>query len=161
MAGIFVLLFILFFLLGGIIVADLGYISYTTRCGDTPLGECLKATPTPTPNPETTVTAVGSFSAKGYGVSITMNVPLSGGAVSGTFTGDCQGTIRGTFDGNNNGVVSGSAHGSCNPFVIPIPVSATFTGKVDQDTKTIPISGEGVAAGVSGSGSLVLTFVGK
>jgi hypothetical protein len=157
-AGIFVMFLVLLFIIAGIIGLDFGYIGYITRCGDTPLGECLKATPTPTPNPETSVVAVGTFSAKGYGVTITMNVPLEGGPVSGSFSGDCQGNISGSYDGNDNGIISGEAYGSCNPFKVPLPASATFAGNANKTSKTIDISGQGTAVGVSGNGSLTLTF---
>lgn len=157
-AGIFVMFLVLLIIIAGIIGLDLGYIGYITRCGDVPIGECLKATPTPTPNPETSVVAVGTFSAKGYGVTITMNVPLEGGAVSGSFSGDCQGKVSGTYNGHDNGIISGKAYGSCNPFSLPVPASATFTGNVNKSGETIDISGQGSAAGFSGSGSLTLTF---
>ncbi len=157
-ATIFLILLILILFLGGIIGADLGYISYTTRCGDTPIGECLQATPTPTPDPEMTVTAVGNFSKKSYNVTITMNIPLEGGVVAGNFDGDCAGTINGNFDGNDKGTISGKAYGSCNPFGLPVPASATFTGTVNKQGKLVPITGQGSAAGFSGSGSLTLTF---
>jgi hypothetical protein len=158
-AGIFVILFIFLLLTGGLIGLDLGYIYYNTHCEDADVIECFTSPPepSPTPNPETIVTATGSFEAKGYGVTLVMNVPLESGTISGSFDGDCQGVINGTYDDQSE-AVSGTATGSCNPFVVPVPASATFTGTVDKTAKIIPINGTGSAAGFSGSGSITLRY---
>ena len=152
LAGILLLLLILFVLIGSFVAFDFGYVAYQ---------EQKNIYPTPSPFPgqvQTPVVAHGSFNKGKYNVDITMNFNLEGGAVSGSFSGDCSGNISGTYDGKDGGVISGTAVGSCDPLIVPIPASATFSGTVSRQQKNIPITGTGSAAGVSGSGSLVLTF---
>ena len=148
---------LLFFLIVLIIIGagigiDFVYIAYTEK---------QNTYPTPTASPEQTntpITAQGTFSKSKYNVVVTLNFNLEGGAVFGKFSGDCSGNISGNYDGKDGGIISGTAVGSCNPFLVPIPASATFTGTVSHQQKSIPITGSGTAVGVSGSGSLVLTF---
>jgi len=163
-AGIFFLIIILALLLG----LDFGYVYFLEKCGDTPIGTCLSADVTdefqksvsaPTPTPALPpITAVGSLIVKNYSVSITLNFPSEGGPVTGKVTGDCSASVTGEYSGGDNGTISGQVFGSCSPFFVPIPAKATFSGTVDQGQKIVPISGTGSAAGISGSGSLTLTF---
>ena len=163
-AGIFFLFIFLLLLLG----IDLGYVYFLEKCGDTPIGTCLaddvtdeikKTTSDLTPTPVLTpVTAVGSFSVKNYSVSVSLNFPLEGGPVTGKVSGDCSASVTGQYSGGDNGAITGQVFGSCSPFFIPVPAKATFSGTVNQNQKIVPISGTGSAAGISGSGSLTLTF---
>lgn len=109
--------------------------------------------------PKGAVTATGVIAGKYAGenrsVTVTMAFPLEGGAVSGSFSGDCDGSIKGSYAGGNGGAISGSGAGSC-AFVIP--ASGTFSGTVNQTSKTVSVSGKGKAAGFSGEGSLTLTY---
>ena len=151
-SAIGILFLIIFILVGGFIAFDFGYISYTEK---------QNIYPTPTPFPGQTQTlqvARGSFSKDKYNVNLTLNFALEGGAVTGEFSGDCSGKITGTYDGKDGGIISGKAFGSCSPLLVPIPASATFTGTVSHQQKNIPITGTGTAVGISGTGSLVLTF---
>jgi hypothetical protein len=147
---------------------DFGYVYFLEKCGDTPIGTCLAndvtneiqntasdITPTSSLTP---ITAVGSFNVKNYSVSISLNFPLEGGPVTGKVTGDCSASVSGQYSGGDNGTISGQVFGSCSPFFIPVPAKATFSGTVDQLQKIVPISGTGSVAGISGSGSLTLTF---
>jgi hypothetical protein len=162
--GIFFLFIFLLLLLG----ADFGYVYFLEKCGDTPIGTCLsddvtdefqKSISAPTPTPILPpITAVGSFTVKKYTVYVTLNFPSQGGPVTGKVTGSCSASVTGEYSGGNNGEISGQVFGSCSPFFVPIPAKATFFGTVDQEQKIVPISGTGSAAGISGSGSLTLTF---
>jgi hypothetical protein len=163
-AAIMVLLFIFIFL-GLLVGIDYGYVYYLNHCGDTPINTCFTDSPkkpkeqSPKPNGEKTpITAIGNFSYKNYTVTISMTFPLEGGAVSGDVKGDCSGTVRGAYKGGDNGIISGNIFGSCTVFLVPIPAKASFSGKVNQQQKTIPIEGNGGAAGFSGSGSIILTY---
>lgn len=146
------LLFIIFLLLGGFIFADFAYIANQEQ-------KNIYPTPTPVPNQVITpVTALGTFSKGKYNVKVVLNFNLEGGVVSGEFSGDCSGSISGNYNGQDNGVISGKAVGSCDPFFVPVPASASFSGTVNRQQKNISITGTGTAVGVSGSGTLVLTF---
>ncbi len=151
-SNILLTLIILLILIGGFIFADFAYIANQEQ-------KNIYPTPTPVPNQVITpVTARGTFSKGKYNVKVVLNFNLEGGVVSGEFSGDCSGTISGNYDGQDNGVISGKAVGSCNPFFVPVPASANFSGIVNQQQKNITITGTGTAVGVSGSGTLVLTF---
>jgi hypothetical protein len=162
MAPVVLILLIFIFLIGLILGIDYGYIFYLEKCGDTPVAECInkkdKAADADTVQKQTVVTAKGSVSKGNYSALITLTFPLEGGGVSGEVAGDCNGTITGTYKGGDNGTINGNVFGSCSPFFVPIPAKATFSGTVNQQTKTIPISGGGSAAGFSGSGSTTLTY---
>lgn len=148
-SGLFLFLIILLILVGAFAAFDFGYISYQER-------QNIFPTPTLTPDQvQTPVIAHGTFTKGDYSVNLTLNFNLEGGPVSGQFSGDCKGNISGSYD---NGVINGKAVGSCNPFLVPIPASANFSGTVNQEQKIIPINGSGSAAGFSGSGSLTLSF---
>jgi len=110
------------------------------------------------PEPEGAATATGIYSFKGYSVNMTLNIPLEGGAVTGSVSGTCDGKIKGTFDGKNNGAISGKMSGTCDPFFVNIPASATFGGIVNKDGKVVPISFDGKATGYSHSGSMSLSY---
>ncbi|MDD4785499.1 MAG: hypothetical protein PHH12_03560, partial [Candidatus Shapirobacteria bacterium] len=132
--------------------ADFAYIDYQEK-------QNIYPTPTPEPNQVITpVTARGTFSKSKYNVNVVLNFNLEGGVISGEFSGDCSGSISGNYDGQDHGTITGKAVGSCDPFLVPIPASANFSGTVSQQTKNVSINGTGSAMGVSGSGSLVLTF---
>jgi hypothetical protein len=151
-AGILLLFIILLILIGGGIFADYSYIANQEK---------QNIYPTPTPyqgQVQTPVVAKGSFSKDKYNVDIILNFNLEGGMVSGEFSGDCSGNISGNYDGKDRGLITGKAVGSCDPLLVPIPASADFSGTVSHQTKNVSITGTGSAMGVSGSGSLVLTF---
>ncbi len=105
---------------------------------------------------EGAVTATGVYSYKGYDVTITMNIPLSGGKVTGTVSGTCDGTVSGTFGGS--GPISGTLSGACDPFFVNIPAGATFNGSVNKAGKTVPISFAGKGGGITHDGSMTLTY---
>lgn len=151
-SSILLIFIILLLLVGGVVFADFTYIANQEQ-------KNIYPTPTPAPNQVITpVTARGTFSKGKYNVNVVLNFNLEGGVVSGEFSGDCSGNISGNYDGKDNSVISGKAVGSCDPFLVPVPASANFSGTVNQQQKNISITGTGTAIGVSGSGSLILTF---
>ncbi|MDD4938418.1 MAG: hypothetical protein PHX34_05455 [Candidatus Shapirobacteria bacterium] len=151
-SSILLIFIILFLLIGGFIAADFAYIDNQKK-------QNIYPTPTPAPNQVITpVTAHGTFSKDKYTVNVVLNFNLEGGVVSGEFSGDCSGSISGNYDGQDYGVITGKAVGSCDPFLVPIPASANFSGTVSHQQKSVSISGTGSAVGVSGSGSLFLIF---
>ena len=135
-AAIAILLFFLI-LMGALVGMDYGYIFLSEKCGDTPIGECFSpATPTPVPGitgnagnspiaptqipaKKTVVTAKGSFSYKDYSSDVTLDIPLEGGEVTGSFSGDCSGRIRGSFTGGSDGKISGKAFGNLQAIMEP------------------------------------------
>lgn len=104
------------------------------------------------------VTASGPYTYQGYSVTVTAEIPLSGGPVSGLISGTCTGNLNGTFDGKDNGGITGTINGVCNPFFFNVPASATFNGTVNKDSKAVPISFTGKGAGFSHDGSMVLAY---
>ncbi len=158
----FGILFVIILIIILIFMFDMGFILFGA-CGDSDdmLG-CIVGMltePEEEPAPEGSVTATGVISGE-YGgevrsVTVNMTFPLEGGAVTGNFSGDCDGTIKGTFAGDSGGVISGTGKGSC-AFVMP--ASGSFSGSVNTSAKTVPIHGSGSAAGFSGEGDLTLTY---
>ncbi len=108
--------------------------------------------------PQGTVTATGvlsgEFKGENHSVTVSLHIPLEGGAVTGNFSGDCDGSIKGTYV-RESSAISGSGNGSC-AFIIP--ASGIFSGSVNREAKSVHVSGEGSAAGFSKSGSVVLTY---
>lgn len=135
---------------------------YSVNCQGMSVSDCIiYKEPTPYPsedNNHTTVQATGPYSYEGHSISMSINIPLQGGKVTGTVSGDCTGKVTGSYDGNNNGVISGNINGYCEVTVIPVPAKATFQGTVNKESKTVPISFEGNAAGFTHSGSLSLSY---
>jgi hypothetical protein len=158
--GILVLVIMLIFLL---IIFDEWFILGTACGGSNDIMECalniLTDSSSEQPPAQGSVTATGvisgEFAGEQHSVTVHMTFPLEGGAVTGNFSGDCEGTLSGTFAGGSGGAISGSGRGSC-AFVIP--ASGTFSGSVNTSGKTVNVAGTGSAGGQSGSGSLVLTY---
>ena len=161
-SGLLILLLILVILIGGLIGADYGYVYYLEECGDEPVKECFldKDDKEKEAGEEELemVTATGGLSENGYSASIALTFPLEGGNVTGSVSGDCSGKVEGTYSGGDGGSISGKIFGSCSPFFLPIPAKGTFSGTVNQESKTVPITGSGSAAGFSGSRSITLTY---
>ena len=152
--GIVGLLIYLFIFMAIFLGIDVAYIFYSQRCFDTPVFECFKDFA----KDEESINAVvakGSFNYNKYDVTLTLTIPLDGGKVTGSFDGSCDGTIQGNYDGEEGGVITGKAKGSCG---LVIPASGSFSGTVSQTSKSVPISGTGTVAGVSGEGSLSLSY---
>jgi len=159
-AGLLILLLIIVILFGALLGADYGYVYYLEECGDEPVKECFLDSDDKEEEEVKgeVVTAAGGLSEKGYSASITLTFPLEGGNVSGSVSGDCSGRVEGIYDGSDGGSISGKIFGSCSPFFVPIPAKGTFTGVVNKDSKTVPITGTGSAAGFSGSRSITLSY---
>ena len=135
--------------------AALGY--YLQHCQDSDFFECM-LNRLEEEEPEGAVVATGVYSYKGYSVTVTANIPLEGGAVTGSVSGTCDGTLKGNFDGANNGVFSGKLMGACSPFFVNVPASATFSGTVNKDSKIVPINFSGAGAGFEHRDSMTLSY---
>ena len=107
---------------------------------------------------EGTVVATGVYTYKSYSVTVTMDIPLKGGAVAGTVSGTCNGHFKGTYNGQQNGAISASMGGACDPFFVNIPATAVFTGTVNKTGKTVPLSFNGQGGGLKHEGSMTLTY---
>ncbi len=129
---------------------------YFSHCEDENILECLF---NGLEEPEAEgVVATGTYEYKGYPVNVSMNIPLEGGAVTGSVSATCDGTVKGTFSGQANGVISGTMSGACSPFFINIPSSADFNGTVNKVTKTVTYTFTGQGGGISHSGTMTLTY---
>lgn len=135
--------------------AALGY--YFSRCNDLDIFECF-LNQAEDEKPAGTVVATGVYSYDKYSVTLKANIPLEGGAVTGIVSGTCEGMLKGTFNGQNNGQLSGTIAASCSPFFVNIPASATFSGVVNKDNKTVPINFVGEGAGMKREGSMSLAY---
>jgi hypothetical protein len=107
---------------------------------------------------EGTVAATGTYEYKGYDVTITANIPLKGGAVTGTVSGTCEGQVKGTYNGQQGGAFTGKLSGVCAPFFVNIPAGADFSGSVNKTGKTAPISFNGGGGGFKHEGSMTLSY---
>ena len=157
------LLFILFIILLVLLVffgIDQAYIFVKEDCQDESMDACfgMLLHGDQTQMPADAVRATGSVSGDWGGekrtLNVSMQIPLSGGGVTGSFSGDCSGKIKGRFSAGD-GTISGTGEGSCG-FIIP--ASGSFSGSVNEADRTVPISGSGSAAGFSGSGSITLEY---
>jgi len=161
--SVFGLLFFFILLIFLLILADIGYIFASEECMGLDAGDCFaeifSSDDEEGEKPEGSVTATGMISGT-YGksersVTVSLTFPLAGGDVTGSFEGDCDGSIKGSFSGGNGGTISGKAKGSCG-FILP--ASGQFSGTVNTAAKTVPIRGNGSAAGFSGEGSVTLSY---
>ena len=131
---------------------------YFSRCDQEDMFDCLMGKLDEPEEEEGSVTATGTYSYKGYDVTISMNIPLAGGAVTGNVSGTCEGMVKGTYGGQNGGAISGRLSGVCSPFFVNIPSSADFSGSVNKTGKTVPIRFNGQGAGFKHEGSMVLSY---
>ena len=106
----------------------------------------------------TIVTAQESVEYQGYHVTITITIPLAGGTIHGSFSGDCNGTINGTYAGGNGGAISGSASGTCTVLYVPVPISGGFTGTVNRSQRSVTLVGSGDLANLADQGELTLNY---
>lgn len=161
MTAVAALLF-LFIFIGLLLGVDYGYVALVGYCEDTPVFDCLSGKKPQQPVKEamqgqpSVIAAHGNLSVGKYSVNVTMLIPVEGGAVTGTFSGTCDGKITGAAD--KDGAISGKAFGSCSVGIIPVPARGTFDGTVIAATKSVPISGTGSALGVTKSGTITLTY---
>jgi hypothetical protein len=132
----------------------IGY--YFSHCENENILECLFAG-LDEPEPKGVV-ATGTYDYKGNSVTITANIPLEGGAVTGSVSGACEGTVKATYDGQQNGAISGRMSGVCSPFFVNIPASADFNGSVNKTSKTVPFRFTGKGAGITHEGAMALTY---
>lgn len=130
---------------------------YLANCSEEDFIECLLDA-AEEPEPESAVTATGTYTYQDYAVTVSANIPLAGGAVTGSVSGTCDGKVMGTFDGQDNGVISGTMAGGCSPFFINVPASATFSGTVNKTSETVPFSFNGAGAGLTHEGTMTLTY---
>ncbi len=146
---------ILVFIFGG----NFLFGSYSQNCGDMPLFDCISDIMSEDESLDNdVVTATGPYSYKDYSINMTVQIPLEGGAVNGTISGDCNGKVTGSYDGTEGGSISGKMAGACNVFFVNVPASATFGGVVNKTSKTVPISFQGSGGGFSHSDSMSLAY---
>lgn len=100
------------------------------------------------------ITAKGSYTYQKYSVNLSINIPVAGGPITGSFSGPCGGDITGNYSANS-GAITGEASGGC---LLVMPVSAKFTGTVNKSNKIVYLNGTGIIAGKSGSGSINLNY---
>jgi hypothetical protein len=133
---------------------------YLENCqGEDDVFDCvLAAASEEEEEPEGAVTATGTYTYKDFDVTVTANIPLEGGAVTGTVSGTCAGKVKGTFSGQDGGAISGTLSGACSPFIVNIPAGADFSGVVNKGSKTVPIGFTGRGAGITHQGSMSLTY---
>ncbi len=135
----------------------IGY--YYAHCREMDIMDCLMNGLEDDKGPEEgTVVASGVYEYKGNSVTVTANIPLAGGTVTGSVSGTCEGSLKGTFSGQQNGVITASMSGVCSPFFVNIPASAEFTGTVNKSAKTVPVSFQGGGGGMTHADSMVLSY---
>ncbi|MBI4677422.1 MAG: hypothetical protein HY748_07555 [Elusimicrobia bacterium] len=79
-------------------------------------------------------TLVGKYSQSGYGATLQMRIPRTGGPVSGVIEGDCNGTLGGTY--SPDGTLSGDAAGACRIALFTVNATAAVKGTIDPSLKT-------------------------
>lgn len=159
--GLLGILFILIIFLILIFLGDLGFIFFSEEClGQEPM-ECIFGMfdegDDAAPQGAVTATGVlsGEFNGEDHSVTVSMSFPLGGGDVTGSFSGDCDGSIKGTYAGGDGGAISGKGSGSCG-FVVP--ASGSFSGTVNEGSKSVNINGSGSALGITKTGSMSLGY---
>lgn len=130
---------------------------YFSHCDQDDAFDCLMDSLEEEPE-EGSVAATGVYEWKGYEVTITANIPLAGGAVTGVVSGTCEGKVNGTYNGQPGGAISGKMTGACAPFFVNIPASADFSGTVNKSAKTVPFGFTGRGGGLTHEGSMTLTY---
>lgn len=152
-----VILLILIFILG--FGFNEGVERYFVHCGDgeEDLMDCIFDATDEEPQ-EGAVAATGVYTYKDYSVTITMNIPLAGGNVTGSLSGTCEGSVKGTYNGKQGGVITGKMTGVCAPFFVNIPASADFTGTVNKTSKKVPINFTGRGGGFTHEGATTLSY---
>lgn len=128
---------------------------YLSHCADVELMDCLMGNLEDDEPEEGEVVATGVYEYKGNSVTVTMNIPLAGGDVTGVVSGTCDGKFKGSYGG---GAISGAMSGVCAPFFVNIPASAQFNGTVNKAGKTVPLSFTGRGGGITHEGAMVLMY---
>lgn len=77
-----------------------------------------------------TITAHSTIKDNGKTINLTMYYPNTGGAITGSIGGDCDGTISGQYAGPSTDNLSGTAKASCSEGFISVPVTLSYTGKM-------------------------------
>lgn len=136
--GVILIIIIVIFAVAGIgSNAIIGH--YYQKCGFMGITvECFQKISDEEDAEKGAVVATGTYKISGYYSNVTMNIPLEGGDVTGSFEGTCTGQMKGTYDGNNHGKLEGKLSGTCSPFVVNIPATGDFHGVVNKDNKTAP-----------------------
>lgn len=156
--GLLTAIIMLVIIVGALVSNEIfGY--YLENCDEEEIFECLLSALEEEEEAEPEgVTATGVYSYKDYSVTVTMNIPLEGGSVTGSMSGTCAGPVKGNFSGQNNGVISGTITGGCSPFVVNIPASADFSGTVNKESEVVPINFTGRGGGFTKQDSMSLSY---
>lgn len=75
------------------------------------------------------INAKTTLSASGKTIHLSMSFPQSGGAISGSISGDCTGSIAGNFI-QSTLVISGSANANCPMGFFSVPVAISYSGSL-------------------------------
>jgi hypothetical protein len=94
-----------------------------------------RVTSTPSPAKQAIIHATTSITSGGKIIHFSMQYPNNGGKISGTISGDCNGTITGNYDGSATNMLYGSGSASCPMEFISIPVSISYSGKLQSSTQ--------------------------
>lgn len=90
----------------------------------------LILTPTIKPKPKKVIKGYGEISEYGNTTKFVMNIPETGGKISGTLTGFCHGTLEDVFD-NRTGFIQGTMTGKC----LLLNATGRFEGEIDLREK--------------------------
>jgi len=95
----------------------------------------------------------GKIFMEGQTTDFSVNIPLNGGAISGSASGFCVGSISGAFDSATN-FVHGELSGTCSG----IESTGSFTGEIILSTKEGSGTFQGTGGGISKSGNWILNI---
>ena len=104
----------------------------------------------PSETPKPTI-GTGKIYMEGQTTNFSINIPVKGGAISGTANGFCNGSISGAFDSSTN-FVHGELSGVCGG----INSSGSFTGEITLSSSSGAGTFSGTGSGISKSGNWVL-----
>lgn len=93
--------------------------------------------------PADLITASGAYSYLNQNINYSISFPKSGGDVTGSVQGLCNGPISGKYQGGDGGDITGNATLTCHIALITQQINGTFKGKVYQSQHKIDLTVEG------------------
>lgn len=118
-----------------------------------------KATPTPLPSPaENIAVRTGEYSYSGYTLKYALNIPKDGGAVTGSFSGVCEGPITGNFDGKEGGKVVGQAQANCRIAIFNYNLKAAYDADLYLKQGKVDVNWAGEIPYTPNKGSFTINF---
>jgi|SRR3989338_1896631 len=115
-------------------------------------------TPMPTPHPvgEGQIIRSGEYSYQGYTLKYTVNLPKEGGAITGNFSGVCEGPISGEYDGKE--IINGEAQATCKVAFLSYNLKAKYSGKLYLNEGRADINWEGEIPYTENKGNFSVNF---